>query len=440
MDERRIATPPRWTYNRDAMRRFRHLAFATLIGVLAAAGGTAGAQEQRIAAVVNDDIVSTYDIDSRISLVLLSTGTPDTPDNRQRLRPQVLRQIIDERIQLQEAKRLGASVPKSELTQAFERLEKSNNLPPGGLEQIFRRAGVPRSTMERQIEAGIAWQRLVSGRLRSQIEVSREEVDEALAKYTQGEPVTEYLLSEIFVAIDNPDQEDDVQRNVDGLFARLRTGAIPFAAAAQQFSQGASAADGGDIGWVEKGQVDPEALDTIDSTPPGQLTRPIRTPSGFYIYGIRDKRVLKPASPEDARVDIAQIAFPVPAGAAPADRDSVLALAQTVHETVEGCADLDRVAGELQVPPPVRIADVRVGDLAAAMRDKVTPLKVGESSLPAGEGNSISFVMVCVRTEPQSNVPTAAEVEDSLLRQRLDNAARRYLRDLRRVAVVDIRA
>jgi hypothetical protein len=204
-------------------------------------------------------------------------------------------------------------------------------------------------------------------------------VDEALARYTQGEPVTEYLLSEIFVAIDNPDQEDDVRRTVDDLVKQLVSGAIPFAVAAQQFSQAASAADGGDIGWVQRGQFDPETEGILATTDVGRMTQAIRTPSGFYLYGMREKRVLAPASPDDARVDIAQIVLPVPAGATPADRDSVMALAETIRETVQGCADLERVASEMRVPAPVRVPDVRIGDLAASTRDRIRPLKVGET-------------------------------------------------------------
>jgi peptidyl-prolyl cis-trans isomerase SurA len=418
-----------------AIARIRLIALAAAL-----LASPASAQEQRIVAVVNDDIVSNFDLDGRTGLNLISTGSPDTPDSRQRMRAQVLRQLIDERIQLQEAKRLGLTVPRKDVTDSIARIEASNRLPAGGLEQVLKRAGVPISAMERQIEAAIAWQRLVTGRLRSQVEVSRDEIDEALARYTQGDPVTEYLLAEIFIPVDNPDQEDDVKRTVDQLVDRLRTGAIQFLVAAQQFSQAASAIDGGDIGWVQRGQLDPEIEVAVGELEPGRMTPPIRTPSGFYLYAMRDRRVLAPASPDDARVDIAQIVFPVPAGATPADRDSIRALAETVRETVEGCADLDRVAGEMRVPAPVRVTEVRVGDLAPAARERIRPLKVGEATEPATTDAGFELAMVCVRTEPQSNLPTAADVEDGLVRQRLDNAARRYLRDLRRVAVIDIRA
>ncbi len=416
------------------LRRFALAAF------LAAFCHPASAQEQRIVAVVNDDIVSNFDIDGRTALMMISTGSQDTPENRVRMRPQVLRQLIDERIQLQEAKRLGLTIPRSEIDDSVKRIESSNNLPPGGLDQIFRRAGVPRSTMDKQIEAAIAWQRLIGGRLRSQIEVSRDEVNESLARYTQGEPVTEYLLSELFFAIDNPEQEGEVRQTVDEVFGRLRTGALPLFVAAQQFSQSASASEGGDIGWVQKGQFDSEIETVLAAIEPGQMTPPIRVPSGIYIYAMREKRVLAPASPDDARVDIAQIVFPVPDNATAADRSSVQALAETVRETVMGCADLDRVAGEMKIPPPVRVPDVRIGDLAAVTRDRIRPLKVNETTELTPSDGGFGMAMVCVRTEPQSNLPTAADIEDNLIRQRLDTAARRYLRDLRRVAVVDIRA
>jgi peptidyl-prolyl cis-trans isomerase SurA len=407
--------------------------------LLIAVGAPLGAQEQRIIAVVNTDIVSNFDIDSRIALNFATVQGGASQETRERVRPQVLRQLIDERIQVQEAKRLGVTVAKREIDAQVARLERNNNLPPGAVEQILRRAGSSRSALERQIEASIAWGRIVAGRLRPQIEVSQEEIDETLARYSQGEPVTEYLLAEIFLSIDNPDQEAETERNAEELIARLQSG-LPFPAAAQQFSQAASANEGGDIGWVQKGQFEDAIEQVLASLDAGQVTLPIKTPSGIYIYAMREKRVLAPASPDDALVEIAQMVFPLPLGAAQSDRETTLALAETVRETVEGCADLERVAQELRVPAPTRLAEVRIGDLAADARARIRTLKVGEMTDPAPAPGGVGMTMLCVRQEPQSNLPSASDIEENLIRQRIDNAARRYLRDLRRVAVIDIRA
>jgi peptidyl-prolyl cis-trans isomerase SurA len=413
--------------------------FALAAALLFAGGAQLAAQEQRIIAVVNADIVSNFDIDARIGLNFATIPGGATPEARERVRPQVLRQLIDERIQVQEGKRLGVTVSKREIDAQIARLERGNNLPPGAVDQILRRAGSSRQALERQIEASIAWNRIISGRIRPQIEVSSEEIAETLARYSEGEPVTEYLLAEIFLSVDNPDQESDVERNAGELIDRLR-GGLPFPAAAQQFSQAASANEGGDIGWVQKGQFDEPIEQVLASLDTNEVSMPIKTPSGFYIYALREKRVLAPASPDDALVAIAQMVFPLQPGAAQSDREATLALAETVRETVEGCADLERVAQELRVPAPTRLAEVRIGDLAAEARARIRTLKVGEMTDPTPTPGGVGMTMLCVREEPKSNLPSAGDIEENLIRQRIDNAARRYLRDLRRVAVIDIRA
>ncbi|MCA3262196.1 MAG: peptidylprolyl isomerase [Telmatospirillum sp.] len=413
--------------------------FALAVALLVAGAAPLAAQEQRIIAVVNTEIVSNFDVDSRIGLNFATVQGGASAETRERVRPQILRQLIDERIQVQEAKRLGVSISKREIDAQVARLERANGLPQGAVDQILRRAGSSRSALERQIEASIAWGRIVSGRLRPQIEVSQEEIQETLARYSEGEPVTEYLLAEIFLSIDNPDQEAEVERNAEELIARLK-GGLPFPVAAQQFSQAASAIEGGDIGWVQKGQFEDPIEQVLAGLDVNEITLPIKTPSGLYIYAMREKRVLAPASPDDALIEIAQMVFPLPPGATQSDRETTLALAETVRETVEGCADLERVAQELRVPAPTRLAEVRIGDLAADARARIRPLKVGEMTEPAPAPGGVGMTMLCVRQEPKSNLPSAADIEENLIRQRIDNAARRYLRDLRRVAVIDIRA
>jgi peptidyl-prolyl cis-trans isomerase SurA len=413
----------------------RIFVFAVL-ALAALAPLSSSAQEQRIVAVVNDDVISNFDIDSRIGLMMIGAGPADTPDTRTRLRPQILRQLIDERIQMQEARRLGLAVPKSELDATVRRIEQGNNLPQGGLERVMRQAGVPLVALERQIEASQSWQRVVNARLRPQVEVGRDEVEEVLRRYRTGEPVREYLLSEIFLAVDQPDQESEVRERMADIVAQLRRG-VAFAVLAQQYSQAASAGEQGDIGWVERDTLDAEVSDAVANGQVGQLVGPVRVASGFYLYALRETRTIAPATPDDARVDLAQLVFPA---ASPEERDAAKALAEMVRETVQGCADLNRVASEAKIPEPQRVSELRIGDLAPDMRARVKDLGVGDATDVFQTDRGEALAMVCVRTEAPSNVPTESDIEDNLGRQRVENAARRYLRDLRRIAVVDVRA
>ena len=94
-----------------------------------------------------------------------SSGIADTPQNRTRISSQVLRSLIDEKLQMQEAKRLNITVTPEELDQAFARIEQQNNMAKGALDNFLRDSGIPRSSLVDQLTASLAWNKLVRNRL-----------------------------------------------------------------------------------------------------------------------------------------------------------------------------------------------------------------------------------------------------------------------------------
>lgn len=401
--------------------------------------GPVSAQETlRIAAVVNDEVISVYDLVNRTRLALLSTGLPDTAETRRRLQPQVLRGLIDERIQSQEAAKQNISASEDDMDAAVAKIEQNNRMPPGGLKQVILQSGIELSTVMAQIRANVVWQKLVTRKLRNTLQVGDDEIDEQLQRFKEASGTPEYWLSELFLSVDSPDQDEDVRQTAVGLAEQLRRG-VSFPDIARQFSQSASAATGGDIGWVQGGTLDNDIEAAISQTPPGQITEPIRSVAGYYIYAVRQRRTIAAASPDDAKVTLVQMLIPLEPSASQSEVASQTALAETVRESVSGCADLGRVAKELGVPPPTDQQQLRVGDLAPRIRDVVRPLKVGEASAPMRADPGLLMIMVCVREDAPSNLPNRDDVAENLLRQRLDGLARRYLRDLRRAAFVDVR-
>src|SRR5579863_1571598 len=116
-----------------------------VLALLFLAGGPAIAQETRIAAIVNDDVVSLSDLGNRVQLVMRSSGMPvDNQQVRERVQAQVLRNLIDEKLQLQEAKRLNVAIPKEEVEASIARLEQQNNMPKGGIDKFLEQAGISR--------------------------------------------------------------------------------------------------------------------------------------------------------------------------------------------------------------------------------------------------------------------------------------------------------
>ncbi|EWY39970.1 peptidylprolyl isomerase [Skermanella stibiiresistens SB22] len=242
-----------------------------------------------IAAVVNDDIISTSDLTARLQLALVSSGLPSTAETRQRLTPQVLRGLVDERLQLQEATRSNISVGEKEIGDAFARVAEQNRMDRDQLEKMLASQGVPRSTLESQIRSTIAWGKLVQRRLRPSIEIGQDEIDAVLQRIQANAGKPEYLTAEIFLAVDTPDREDEIKRLADRLVEQIGQGAS-FPAVARQFSQSAGASNGGDLGWVQQGQL-PDELDTVlRELRPGQASRPIRSLTGYHILLLRDQR------------------------------------------------------------------------------------------------------------------------------------------------------
>ena len=163
------------------------------------------------------------------------------------------------------------------------------------LEKMLASQGVPRSTLESQIRSTIAWGKLVQRRLRPSIEIGQEEIDQVIQRIQANAGKPEYLAAEIFLAVDAPEREDDVRRLADRLYEQIGQGAS-FPAVARQFSQSAGAANGGDLGWVQQGQL-PEELDSaLRQLRPGQATRPIRSITGYHILMLRDERAVAAAN------------------------------------------------------------------------------------------------------------------------------------------------
>ena len=198
----------------------------------------AGGRVNSIVAVVNGDVVTRSEIESRRRLLALSAGVAG--DAGAQGGDQILRLLIDERLRIQELSRRRIPVTDQDIASSLANIESRNGLPPGGVVQNLRRANIEPRVLYDQIRAQIGWARLLRGMLGEQANIPDAEVNEFLnAQRTRlGEP--EFLVSEIFIPVENPGQEAQVRRFVTDIIQRLRQG-VPFSMVAAQFSQSQSA-------------------------------------------------------------------------------------------------------------------------------------------------------------------------------------------------------
>lgn len=255
----------------------------------------------RPAAVVNDDVISVLDLAMRVQLAIVAAGVDDTQEVRRRLTPQVLRGLIDERLQLQEAKRLDISVTDDEVAVALDQIARQNNMTEGQFLTMLRNRGIIPTTLIDQIRAQLAWRSVVLRRIRPQVVISSEEVEEVANRLSSRQGAIERRVAEIFIPVETAAKEDEALNNANRLLQELRRGAN-FAGLARQFSQSGTASLGGDLGWVQDGELDEELNKALAQMGPGDISPPIRTVSGFHILLLRDMRKNQGESIDRARI------------------------------------------------------------------------------------------------------------------------------------------
>jgi peptidyl-prolyl cis-trans isomerase SurA len=278
----------------------------------------------------------------------------------------------------------------------------------------------------------------VRRRLRPRVEIGDDEVDEALAriKANQGKP--EMRVAEIFISTDSPEAEDDVRQLAARLVEQLRKGAR-FAALARQFSQGASAAVGGDLGWIQQGQLD-EALDrTLAEMRPNDVSAPLRTFGGYYILKLLDRRAFLGGSSGETKVRLSQVVVPLPPSAPRSEVAAQMQRAESITKTVASCTEFEQIGKKLGSAISGDLGELKVADLPPDIAKTVLGLDVNRTSKPIRTDAGVLVLMLCAREDPPSRLPEPEEIKEQLLLQRLDLMARRYMRDLRNQAFVDLR-
>ncbi len=422
-------------------KTLRVLAAALLFSAAMTVATTAKSQSvQRIAAIVNDELITAYDLESRIRLVIFSTRLPNTVDTRRRISSQVLRTLIDERLQMQEAKRRNISVSRRDLQRAKETIEKQNRLPKGGLEQVMKQNGIPLESINEQLRTGIAWSKLIGRRLRPRITIGEDEIDESLERIRSRQGQAEYRLSEILLTVDSPDQEANIRRTAERITDQVKKGAR-FNAIARQFSQSATAAVGGDLGWQHESELDDTLRQVIGRMGKGSMTSPIKTVAGYRILLLRDVRKIAQSEAKPITLDLRQIFLPLPRQSAPSDIEAQIDLAKTVRDTASSCSDFSTLAKEVGSPRPPSLGKFALKDLSPAIRQVVKDIPAGKISDPLKMPDGVMVLMVCNRDGGTSviKLPKRDEIADRLMNERMSLGARRYMRDIRLSAVIDVR-
>ncbi len=396
---------------------------------------------EKIVAVVNGDIITTGDVVARGRMFALSTGLPITPEVLDRLRPQIVRQLVDERLRLQEAQRRKIVIPDREIASAITDIEQRNGLPPGRLADSLKGQGVALRTLIDQTRVQIGWSRVLRQELGSKADISEADVadQDRIFKQQVGKP--EYRVGEIFIPIDDPARATDAQRFAETVIGQLRAGA-PFGVVAAQFSQSQTALQGGDLGWVSANELDPAVAAVVTQMPVGAVANPTRVPGGFSIVTLRAKREI--GRDRSTVVELRQAFYPFVGTVNPTNpteqQKRAVEQAQAASRTVHSCGDVEEANKRAGAARPSNPGEIRLEGVGSPpLRALLTTTPISQATKPIISGDGVAVLMVCKREEKVASAPSKEETTNRLLSERIELASRQLLRDLRRRAVMDER-
>ena len=389
-----------------------------------------------VAAVVNDDPISVIDLVERIKLVAVSSNIEMTPQRSNEMAPQILQQLINEKLQLQEAERRGIEVTDEEIARGKSMIEQNAGLPDGMLDAYLTQRQIAPGTIENQIRPQVAWQKVL-GRMRNDVQISEAEIDENLERIISNQNKPRNRVQEIFLPVDNPQDSTRVYQTAREIIGALNQGA-DFAGLARQFSASASAANGGDLGWLYAGEMASDLQQAVNQLKPGDISDPVQTIRGYYILKLLDRRVGDTNAITDTRLDLYQLFVPI-SGDMPQDQiDAKIAVLQNTQQTAKSCEAMAKVAVDLGSDLSGKMNGISPGDLSGPIKQAVRNLDEGRPSNIIQVDGGALMVMICNVTE-ESNLPNRQDIENRLRMERLDILARRKIRELRRQAFIDIR-
>lgn len=395
---------------------------------------------ESVAAVVNDEIVSSYDLMQRMRLLMATSGMQPTQENLPQIEQEALRSLIDEHLQMQELRRVEKQQKitiistDKEVEEQIAEIAQGNRMTPDQLKQQLVSQGIGLETWRAQLRAESSWQSWIQGRYGSRLRIGEDQIKAYQRRLADAAAKPQYQVSEVFLDAARVGGMEVAANGAAQLITQMQQGA-PFPAVARQFSASASAANGGDVGWVSPGEMPPEVDAALEELRPGQLSKPIPVKDGVYIIYLRDKR----AGSKTAIVDLKQVAAPLAADATEAQVAAATKLLTDLKPKLGNCSTLEAVAGKVDGLVAGDLGEAEITDLAPAFQDAANKLEVGQVSDPIRTGAGMHLIAVCGKRQGGANAPTHDQIENRLRGQQLALISKRYLRDLRNQATIETR-
>ena len=383
---------------------------------------------QAISAIVNDEVISRYDVQQRVQLIVSTSGIKPTQENISRLEAQALRSLVNEKIQLQEAEKLDVPSSEQEVGLMLERIANGSQMSGEEILELINSQGVRPDTLLNQIRAELLWNKIVRGRYGSYVNVNDDEVSIVYDRTIESIGRDQFEISEIFLGYEDSKEEEEANILANRLVEQLREGAS-FSAVAQQFSQSSTSGQGGYIGWVAEGQLDNEVINAIKNLDKDGISNPINSTGGYYIIRLNDITKAGGKNPLRNQYDLVSIIF---------NKENIQDANNFAKEFIS-CKRIDGLTEKYDEKEVNYIGKRILSELPSDLHEELLNKDAGETLNIREIGDNINLILICDRKDDIGIQVSRESIEENIYSQKIGMMSRRYLRDLRRDAVIEYR-
>lgn len=395
---------------------------------------------ESVVASVNDDVITNYDILQRMRLLVVTAGIQPTRNDLPELQRYALSGLIDEHLELQELRReekeQKASIiaTDSVVDDVIADMAKDSHMTTDQFLSSLAHQGIGADTLRSQLKAQESWQDWIRGRYGSRLRIGEDQIKAFQARMAAEAGKPKYQLSEVFIDFDKAGGQAQATEEANQLIGQLHQGA-PFQNVARQFSNASTAANGGDAGWVTAGELDPAVRAAVDEMRPGSLSTPIPTKDGIWIVYLRERQ----AGGSAVLINLKQAAIALGADAPQDQVDAAKAKLEALRGQLHGCENFETIAGKVDGVLAGDLGEADAKDLAPAFRDAATSLPVGQISEPIRSDQGVHLLVVCSKRSSAAQGLNHDQIENQLIGEQLQMINKRYLRDLRNSASIEVR-
>lgn len=406
--------------------------FLIIIFMISSVIQTSVSYEIKIVAKVNNEIITSIDLENRLKMALELSNLPNNNEIKEKLKPRVLDSLINETLKIQEANRLGVFVSNQEVNNQLNRLEERLKIKKNSLLKNYKQKDIPEITIINQIRSQLLWQKIIFNVIAKNVIVPEEKILEEYDLILKKSGETEYNISEIFISSDNIEAEE----RINSIYVRANN--QNFILLAEQFSDGVAFSGNIQNNWARESILDDEIKEQASSLNIGEISKPIKSDKGYHIILLNDKRQTKKINPDQKLYNLSQILFKPGSKEDKNQEKYYKEFLSYLKEIVIGCEDLLKLIDEIPEGYGGNLGKIEVNNLEEKFIKALEGLSVGILSEAVVTEDGVHGLMLCSPVINNSYEEFKQIIEGRLRNTKINSAAQSLLNRIRRKALIEI--